>query len=598
MSDDRVDLVKQVKEANDIVDVVGGYISLRQAGPTFKGLCPFHDDHNPSFDVDPRRQRYKCWSCGKFGDVISFVQEHERVDFREALELLARRAGISLEKTARFRQNPDRAAMLDLNRWADTQFQQCLRESSLAEAARHYLGERRFTEESLRRFGLGYAPADGNWLVKRGQQAGRSAELMEKIGLIAKRTEGNGFYDRFRDRIIFPIRDARGQTVGFGGRILPTSPLSERAPKYYNSSDTPLFTKSEHLYGIDQARQAGQAAGYLAVVEGYTDVMMAHQAGVCQVVATMGTALNARHVRNLRRFVPRVVLVFDNDEGGDTGMDRALEIFVSQEAELAIASLPAGMDPFDLLVQQGAEPFKAALDGAVDALEFWFNRVLGAEETKSIDGRRRAVDKLLRIMALAPEMTGQAGAVKRELIVTRIAQRFGLREETVWARLREFRDTGKKRVDYTQKEEPTPRAAPAPAHERELLQVLLAEPELVPVAAAAVAPEQIEHPGIRRLLEGLYQMLIAGEPIDFDRLRERIDNPALVETALRFQEVGRLNTERSAWLQRILAEFEKRRVEPVTRELQSQLHAASDHEEARQLLLQLQKRSPITGATG
>lgn len=598
MADDRVDLVKQVKEANDIVDVVGGYLSLRQAGPTFKGLCPFHDDHNPSFDVDPRRQRYKCWSCGKSGDVISFVQEHDRVDFREALELLARRAGISLEKNAGFRQNPDRAAMLDLNRWADEQFQHCLRELPQAEAARRYLDERRFTPDTLRRFGLGYAPADANWLIQRARQAGRSLELMEKVGLIAKSTYGDGHYSRFRDRIIFPIRDARGQTVGFGGRILPGSPSQKEGPKYYNSSETPVFTKSEHLYGIDLARQAGQTAGYLAVVEGYTDVMMAHQAGVGQVVATLGTALNARHVKHLRRLVPRVVLVFDNDEGGETGVDRALEIFVGQEAELAIATLPAGMDPFDLLVKEGPEPFRAALEGAVDALEFKLSRVLNSEETKSIDGRRRAVDELLRIIALAPEMTGQAGAVKRELVVTRIAQRLTLREETVWARLRELRGASKPRVELPRETPEAPPAAPAAAHERELLQVLLAEPDLVRVAADAVALEQIEHPGLRRLLEGLYAMLMAGEPVDFDRLRERIDSPRLVETALRFQEVGRLNTDRPAWLERILAEFEKRQAEPVKRELHSQLHAASDHDQARQLLMQLQKRSQVTGPTG
>src|SRR5205085_11532722 len=159
-----------------------------------------------------------------------------------------------------------------------------------------------------------------------------------------------GWYDRFRDRILFPIRDVRGHTVGFGGRVLPSSPLAARAPKYYNSCDTPLFKKSEQLYGIDEARHAALKAGYLAVVEGYTDVLMAHQLGVPEVVATMGTALNARHVQQLRRHAPRVVLVFDADAGGETGVDRALEIFVGQDVALRIATLPAGLDPCDLLV--------------------------------------------------------------------------------------------------------------------------------------------------------------------------------------------------------------------------------------------------------
>jgi DNA primase len=254
---------------------------------------------------------------------------------------------------------------------------------------------------------------------------------MEKVGLIARRQTNNGWYDRFRDRVMFPIRDAMGRPVAFGGRIMPNSPYKDRAPKYYNSCDTPLFTKSEHLYGLDQARHAAAKAGYLAVVEGYTDVLMAHQSGIGQVVATMGTALNARHVQHLRRFAPRVVLVFDADAGGDTGVDRALEIFASQEVDLSVATLPEGLDPCDLLVQRGPDAFLDALSGAVDALDFKLNRVLSAESGSGVEGRRRAVDAVLRVIALAPDLSGEAGALKRQLIVTRIAQRLSLREETV-----------------------------------------------------------------------------------------------------------------------------------------------------------------------
>ncbi|MGH7173111.1 MAG: DNA primase, partial [Gemmataceae bacterium] len=358
MADDRV---KQVKEANDIVAVIEGYLELRPAGGArFKGLCPFHNDHNPSLVVDQQWQNYKCWSCNKYGDVITFVQERERVSFAEALELLARRAGITLEKNTNFVQNQGRAAMLDVIRWAAQQFHDCLLDSPLADEARRYVGARGLTGETVRSYGLGFAPRGGDWLVQRAEDAGVSLEMLEKVGLIAPRTERPGHYDRFRDRVQFPIRDARGQTVGFGGRILPTSPLSSRGPKYYNSTTTPLFNKSEHLYGIDQARQAAGKAGYLAIVEGYTDALMAHQLGIGQVAATMGTALNAQHVQQAKRFARRVVLVFDADAGGDTGVDRALEIFAGHDVDLAIATLPEGLDPCDLLVQQGADAFRRA----------------------------------------------------------------------------------------------------------------------------------------------------------------------------------------------------------------------------------------------
>lgn len=592
MADDWADLIRQVKEANDVVDVVGGYVTLRQTGGTYKGLCPFHDDHTPSFDVDPRRQRYRCWSCGKHGDVISFIQEHDRVDFREAMELLARRAGISLEKNAGFRQNPDRAGMLEVLRWSCEQFHDCLLNelSPSAEAARRYLGERRFTGETIRRYGLGFAPG-GSWLTGKARQASKSVEILEKLGLIAHSSDGGGLYDRFRDRVIFPIRDARGQTVGFGGRILPTSPFSDRAPKYYNSADSPLFSKSENLYGIDQARPAAEKAGYLAVVEGYTDVLMAHQLGVLPVVATMGTALNARHVKQLRRFVPRVILVFDADEGGDKGVDRALEIFAGQDVDLAVATLPGGMDPFDLLVAQGAEPFKLALENAVDALEFKLRRVLAADDG-SVESRRRAIDSVLGVLALAPELPGEAGAVKRELMVTRIVKRLGVDEKTIrkrWSEMqREARDRDQRRAHGN--EAPAERSAPAPSHEKELLQVLLAEPGLVPEAAAAVAPEHIEHPGLRRLLEGLYALHTEGGQVDLDHLRVRIDNPRLVETALRFQELGRMHSDRATWLRLVLAEFKKRQALPEKRKLQNQLRAAVDHTDAIETLRRLQTR--------
>jgi DNA primase len=592
LADERV-TSQQVKEANDIVDVVGSYVALRPAGPTFKGLCPFHQDNRPSFDVDPRRQRFRCWSCGKYGDVFTFVQEMERVDFREALELLARRAGIALEKRGGSAQSRGRALMLEVVKWAAGQFQECLLDSPLAEGARRYLGERRLTGETVRRFGLGYAPLAGDWLVQKAQAARVSTELLETVGLIARRTEGTGFYDRFRDRVMFPIRGANGQAVGFGGRILPSSPYAARAPKYYNSAETPLFTKSEQLYGLDQACQPAAKAGYLAVVEGYTDVLMTHQLGIANVVATLGTALNARHVQHLRRFVPRVVLIFDADAGGNNGVDRALDIFVKHEVDLRIATLPEGLDPCDLLVRDGPEPFRRALESAADVLDFKLSRVLTAEAGQGVEGKRRAVDAVLGIIALAPDMPDRGNAVKQELMVTRIAQRLALKEETVWARLRELRANQRPREEPAGRPAPAEgeSKAPAPGRERELLDVLLAEPALVPLVAAEIAPEHLEHPGLRRLLAELYALQAEAGPPDLDRLRLRlIDKPRLADYALDRHDMGRGIPDRPARLQRLAGEFRKRRLESAKQELQNQLHAAKDHTEGVELLRQLQNQ--------
>ncbi|MCI0459808.1 MAG: DNA primase [Gemmataceae bacterium] len=594
MAEDRLTLIQRVKQANDIVDVVGGYLVLRPAGPTFKGLCPFHDDHRPSFDVDPRRQRYRCWSCNKYGDVLSFVQEQERISFNEALELLAKRAGISLEKWGNPAHDQGRARMLEAMQWAAEQFQLCLLDSDDAEPARHYLGQRQLNGETVRRFGVGYAPLAGEWLVGLAREAGLSLETLEKVGLIARRNSGNGYYDRFRDRVMFPIRDVRGQTVAFGGRLMPGSP-QPRAPKYYNSCETPLFTKSEQIYGLDLARTHASKAGYLAVFEGYTDVLMAHQMGIPQVVATMGTALNVRHVAQLRRFAPRVILVFDSDAGGDTGVDRALEIFVGQDVDLKVATLPEGLDPCDLLVQQGPEPLQAALTNSVDVLEFKLGRVLATTDSGSVETRRQAIDAVLGIIALAPPLPGQSGAVKQELMVTRIAQRFGLREETVWARLRELRAARRGGDKDMRHPAPSPgpaapRSAPASPLERELLTLLLADPALVPVACAELPAKDVQHPGLRLLLEGLYRLQAEGGVPDLDRLRPRIENAALLARAMELQEVGLMIPDRARALRELLTEFRTRRALSEKQELRNQLQAASDDATALELLRRLQER--------
>jgi DNA primase len=593
VADDRAAPIKQIKEANDIVAVIGGYLALQQAGSVYKGLCPFHNDSRPSFQVDPRWQNYRCWSCGKKGDVITFVQEFEKVEFREALELLARRAGIRLDVDDAKAQT--RARLLDAMRWAAELYHQHLLEAPAAAGARQYLGERHLTGETVRSWQLGYAPASGDWLMRQAGRAPVPVEVLIEVGLLAESTKGNGHYDRFRERIIFPIRDVRGQVVGFGGRILPSSPYADRLAKYINTCDTPLFSKSDLIYGLDRAKVAGQTAGSLAVVEGYTDVLMAHQSGVANVVATMGTALTDRHVRQLRRYAPRVVLVYDADEGGSTGVDRALKLFLREDVELAIATLPDGMDPCDLLVARGVEPLVGALAAAKDALDFKLEQVLSAGAAQGVEGSRRAVETLLGIIALVPE-SGRQAAFKCDLALNRIAQRFGLRGEELRGRLAEVRRAQRERAAEPARvaaEEIEVRAkggAPADPLERELLEVLLADASLVPVARPEVSPDEIEHPGLRRLLAGLYELLDESEPPDLDLLRLRLaDNPRLMAKAIELQEVGRLHPDRPEWLSQILRLVGERREARRAKEVQGKLNAAPDHAAAMELLRLLQQ---------
>jgi len=499
------DRVKMVKEASDIVEIVGSYISLRPAGQmTFKGLCPFHDDHRPSFDVDPKRGRYRCWSCGKYGDVITFVQEYEKVDFAEALEILAKRAGINLEKNENLVQNRLRGSMLDSVHWASDQYHQCLQESSLAAEARSYLSSRGLEDEIIRQFGLGFAPRRGDWLLELAHNDGVDVGMLEQVGLIGQKTDKPGLYDRFRERIMFPIRNVLGNPVGFGGRILPSSSMAEKAPKYYNSSDSTLFSKSEQLYGIDLARSSIAKAGFLAVVEGYTDVMMSHQMGICNVVATMGTAINARHLRQLRRWTNKIVLVFDADTGGELGVDRALELFVTNDMELLIATLPENLDPCDLLLRDGPESFQKVLDTAVDALEFKLTRVL-LEANKAgatLETKRKATDSLLSVLARIPVEASPSSQLKLELMLGRVGKKLGISVETLKARINELRPKAESRKvenNNTSTNEELRRAKPAP-EEKELVEVLLANSDLVKRARLEISPDDLNHPGLKQVI--------------------------------------------------------------------------------------------------
>ncbi|MDY3552527.1 DNA primase [Gemmata sp. JC717] len=614
MPSDPVELTKQIKAASDIVAVVGSYINIVPAGKIFKAVCPFHNDTRPSLDVDPHRQRYKCWSCGAQGDVFAFVQNHEKVGFREARAILAAKAGIKLDEQ-QSPQDHHRTRLLEVMRWAQAKYAYQYLEGDLGEEARKYMGARKLSGKTTRDFGIGFAPINGDWLVKLALAEGVPTDTLVEVGLLAARDGQRGYYDRFRDRVMFPIKDVRGQVVGFGGRIMPNNPLAARGPKYYNSAETPLFHKKDLLYGLDLARHAN--AGYLAVVEGYTDVMMAHQCGVPQVVATMGTALNPQHVAQLSRYAPKVVLLYDADAGGFAGVDRALEMFVSQDVELAVATLPDGLDPCDLLVKPGGtETFKEVLTSAADALDFKLNKLLERDPNPSVETKRRIADDILGVMASAPPMPGAAAQMKRELIVTRIAHRLGFKQETMWVRFGELRkDHEQKQREAQQKEQdghrdggrpavtvrpdavlPTterPRGAskagPAVAAERQLVELLLSDPLLVPVAAARLAPDEITHTGLRRILAELYGVQAAGGVPDLESLRERLaDREDLFEVSQKLQFVGQQMQDREQWLARLLKRFAEMKAEAEARRAKEQLAGASD-DEAIELLRRIQQ---------
>ncbi len=421
--------VERVKQAVDIVEVISAHTDLRRQGARYVGLCPFHDERTPSFSVEPTEKLYHCFGCGVGGDTIKFVEEKEGLGFAEAVELLADRYGVELERE---REDPRAEAKRQqrrrlgelLDRTASF-YASYLWDSEEAGKAREYLAQRGLGEEVLRSFGVGYAPSAWDKVLLRGQRAGFKVDELRGVGLV-QRGRGGGEYDRFRSRIMFPIRDRRGRTLGFGGRAM----RSDQGAKYVNTAETDFFHKSRMLYGIDLAKAAIAKAGRAVVVEGYTDVLALHQAGVEETVCVMGTAITEEQVAALSGMVEEVVLALDADSAGQEAMLRAQRVASGRKMRLRVAAMPAGEDPAEMMAaEDGAERFRALLDGAVELTAFQVGLVLDRTDISSPAERDRTLTEV------APILAGLGESASRDDLVRRVAERLDLEPAMVMGRV-------------------------------------------------------------------------------------------------------------------------------------------------------------------
>ncbi len=341
---DRETAREEIRERTDIVSLVSEYVTLKKVGRNFVGLCPFHADNNPSFSVNPEKRIWYCFGCHEGGDVFSFIQKIEGLSFPEAAERLARRAGIPWERGPHDRRHAsEREQLYRVNEIASKYFQEQLLGSPAGKPARNYLAQRGVQEKAIERFQIGFARESWDGLLNFLRKKGIREEVAAKAGLVRPRS-GGGFYDTFRNRVIFPIIDVTGRVVGFGGRALGDEPA-----KYINSPETPIFRKSRTLYGINLGGRKAAQAGYSVVVEGYTDVITLHMAGIENVVATLGTAFTQDHVRLLNRYAGTMVLCFDGDSAGVMATLRNASAFERAEADVRVVALPAGTDPDDFV---------------------------------------------------------------------------------------------------------------------------------------------------------------------------------------------------------------------------------------------------------
>jgi DNA primase len=528
----------------DLVDVVGTYLTLQRAGALFKGLCPFHEEKTPSFNVNPARQTYKCFGCGAGGDVFTFVQQKERIDFLEARRMLADRAGISLESERRGGSGsggPGRQDLARVNAWAQQLFRKQYAGPDGAEA-RAYVARRGISDEMAEAFGLGLAVDSFEALVQRATASRIDVKLLAAAGVIKERQSG-GYYDTFRNRLMFPIVDGTGRIIGFGGRTLGDDPA-----KYLNTPATALFDKSRSLFGLDRVRAGIDAAGRAIVVEGYTDCIMAHQFGFTETVATLGTAMTDEHAAILRRYTDRVILLFDSDEAGQRAADRALGVSLSSGLDVALARVPEGKDPCDFLLSAGKSGFSDVLNQGVGALEFKWRRVSReVEETETGPGRRRAIEAYLQQLS-AWFHDGAIDQIQQGLLVNQLSKILSLSGEDLLQQLRRLRPSGqlRRRVEGSAPSagngSTSGRMGTVPSAEQralcQMLEVLLNEPGLYPEVADCFTPAVFADSALSAIAEVLVDMLSSGEPFRIDELIGRLELPAYGKLITDLQDRG------------------------------------------------------------
>ncbi|MBZ5513435.1 MAG: DNA primase [Acidobacteriia bacterium] len=431
--------VDEVRAAADIVKIVGDYVKLRKAGANFVGLCPFHQEKTPSFAVHPTKQIFHCFGCGVGGDVFKFVMLIDSLSFPEALRRVAEKAGVRLREAVHDEASDasarERAALHKIHEVAAKFYASQLGATAEGRAARAYLADRGLSDETVGRFLLGYAPSDGQALTRRLLDSGFETAMLEKSGLVLRDSEGLRHFDRFRRRIIFPIARESGKTVAFGGRA-----LGDDQPKYLNSPETAIYTKSRVLYNLDRAGPTIRKLDYAILVEGYMDCIAVASAGIENVVASCGTSLTESQVRLLGRYSRRVVVNYDPDSAGVAATERSLSLLLEEGFEAKVLALPGGLDPDSFIRRQGANSYRELLAAAPTYLDYLTERAASAHDLSRPEGKVAAANAVMPYLVRVPN------AMLRAELANRLAERLRLDDRLLREELRRASSEGRREL--------------------------------------------------------------------------------------------------------------------------------------------------------
>ena len=505
------EVLDEIRARVDLVDLVGAVVPLKRAGERWKGLCPFHQEKTPSFTVHPKLGLFHCFGCHAGGDAFEFLRRHDRLEFPEAVRLLAERAGVPLPGREGAREAGARDGLFELVEWAARRFESWLWDGTDAERARAYLDGRGIGRETARAFRLGYAPEGWDHLLGAARKDGHPVEALLGAGLVLPRQNASGHYDRFRGRLIFPIADTQGRVIAFGGRA-----LAGEEPKYLNSPETTLYQKGQTLYALQRARERMTETRRALLVEGYVDCLMAHQHGIGEAVAVLGTALTLPQLALLRRYADEAILFFDADRAGQEAARRAEELLEQSAApsrwaetrrandltragiRLKVATLPVGHDPDTFLRAEGREAFEACCRAARPLLLFALDRVFSEEDTASQRGRATGVARVALMLSKVQD-ADEAIELGREA-----ARRLGVDVSDLWNQARQLAAVNARPGARPPAPPGAPADAPAAPFERDLGQLVVQTPAAREALLPLVDPATVAHPAVREIVEALH----------------------------------------------------------------------------------------------
>ena len=554
-------IIDQVQARTDIVEVISRYIPLQKAGRNYKAPCPFHHEKTPSFIVSPDKQIYHCFGCGAGGNVFSFMMKHESMEFPEVVEILAEKAGVKLPNFSSQKKELTSLAsqLYKINESAILFFQECLKRS---QPAKDYLASRGIGDETIKKLKLGYAPDAWDSLLNFFQKNNTQAAVLEKAGLVISNEKG-GYYDRFRKRIVFPIFDLKDRPLGFGGRVLDSS-----LPKYMNSPETYVYSKGRNLYGLNLSRDSIKKERYALIVEGYLDFIIPFQAGVKNIVASLGTALTVDQVKLLKRFASTVIMIYDPDEAGEAASLRNMDLFITEGVNVYIAELPKGFDPDTYIRKFGTDDFIKLTKSSKNLFDYKLSKLSLKLDIRTAHGKAAIADEML------PTISRIDNAVLRSNLIKKLSEKLSVDEEALRTELKKVKQDYSTR---TYNVSPVEAKKDQKSAEKMVLAILLEGEAFIRRTRESLTPEELRDTSVREVVKSIFDLSGEGQSITAVKLMNHFENNEAASTLIsEAVHISEMLADKEKVLTDCIARIKKDNVRDRLGRLQDAIKAAHD----------------------